>query len=217
MLQMNDINVRKVLKNLNLVVEKGEFVLLIGDNGAGKTTLFNTIAGNITPTSGDIFINGENVTKKSTHERAALIANVFQDPKMGTVGAMTIRDNLNMSLMRGKKRNLRASCSEERDEIFKEKLRELDMGLECRLDDYVGELSGGQRQALSIEMTLLSESKIILLDEITAALDAANSQKILEIVARKCKGKTCLMITHNREHLKLIPARIAVLKNGQIE
>lgn len=214
---MSGISVRNILNRLNLKVKKGEFVILIGDNGAGKTTLFNTIAGNIRPDSGNVFIDGEDVTNKSAYKRAALIANVFQDPKMGTVGGMTIRENLNISLMRGKNRNLYTSCSEERDEIFKEKLSELNIGLERRLDDYVNQLSGGQRQALSIEMALLAESKIILLDEITAALDTTNSQKILEIVIQKCKGKTCLMITHNRDHLKQIHTRIVTLKNGQIE
>lgn len=199
MLKMKNIYVRTVLVDLNLTMEKGEFLLVLGDNGAGKTTLFNTISGVVQPPQGSIFIDSEDVTNKTQSQRANLIANVFQDPRVGTISNMTLRENMNLAYMRGKKRTLSACCSEERDELFREKLREYEMGLEDRLDSYAGALSGGQRQALSIAMVFLTDSKILLLDEITAALDRTNSEKIIDIVYQKSQqtSKTCLMITYS--------------------
>lgn len=213
-LMMRNICVRNVLKDLNLEVNDGEFVIVMGENGAGKTTLFNTISGSIRPSRGSIFIDENDVTKQDMCERAALVANVFQDPKVGTIASMSIRDNLSMAYMRGRRRALIESCnSPELDGIFTKELREI--GLEGRLDDLCGELSGGQRQALSIIMALLSDSKIILLDEITAALDSANSEKILDIIEWRVVSaqKTCLMITHNADHLKRFEgAKVLLLK-----
>ena len=215
---MKNIYVRNVLVNLDLTMEKGEFLLVLGDNGAGKTTLFNTISGAIQPSQGSIFIDSEDVTDKTQFQRANLVANVFQDPKVGTVSKMTLRENMNLAYMRGKKRALSACCSEERDELFREKLSELKMGLEDRLDSYAGELSGGQRQALSIAMAFLTDSKILLLDEITAALDRVNSEKIMNIVYKKCQRtcKTCLMITHSPRIIEQFENNVAVLENGKI-
>ena len=181
MLKMKNIYVRNVLVNLDLTMEKGEFLLVLGDNGAGKTTLFNTISGAIQPSQGSIFIDSEDVTDKTQFHRSNLISSVFQDPRVGTVSNMTLRENMNLAYMRGKKRTLSACCSERRDELFRKKLIELEMGLEDRLDSYAGELSGGQRQALSIAMVFLTDSKILLLDEITAALDRTNSEKIMDL------------------------------------
>ena len=218
MLKMENITVRNTLVNLNLEIKEGEFAIIIGENGAGKTTLFDTISGAVKPTRGSIWIAGENITEKSQYARSALIANVFQDPKVGTVGSMSIRENLNMALMRGKKRDLQNCCSENRDLIFQKKLGELEMNLEKRLDDKVEQLSGGQRQALSITMALLADSKILLLDEITAALDSVNSEKIMKIVNEKCinSQKTCLMITHNQDQMRKFGNNILILKNGKI-
>lgn len=203
--------------NLNLTVNEGEFVLVIGENGAGKTTLFNTICGSINPSDGAIFIAGKNVTNEPQYLRAKLIANVFQDPKVGTIANMSVRDNLNMAYMRGKSRKLQAmSYSKELDDFFNNKLKEI--GLENRLDDFAGELSGGQRQALSIIMALITDSKIVLLDEITAALDSENSKKILQII-NECvykQRKTCLMITHDKDHINQLGDRTLILKNGRL-
>ena len=217
MLKMENITVRNTLINLNLEVKEGEFIVIVGENGAGKTTLFNTISGIIQPTRGSIFIADQNVTTKSQNLRSSLVANVFQDPKVGTIGNMSIRENLNMALMRGKKRGLQNCCSENRDQLFKEKLSELGINLEKRLDDRVNQLSGGQRQALSITMALLADSKILLLDEITAALDSVNSEKIMKIVNEKCikAKKTCLMITHNQDQMQKFGNRVLTLKNGK--
>lgn len=221
-LVMQNIYVRNVLEDINLEINDGEFVIILGENGAGKTTLFNTISGSIKPARGSIFINENDVTKQNMCERSALIANVFQDPKVGTVASMSIRDNLCMAYMRGRKYRIiagRADClfsvaalslpsllssslSEQLDEVFRKELTKI--GLEDRLDNLCGELSGGQRQALSIVMALLSDSKIILLDEITAALDSVNSEKVLNIIKERVieTHKTCLMITHNMDHLR---------------
>ena len=218
MLRLYNVSVRNILKDLNLAVSKGEFVIIVGENGAGKTTLFNTISGNICPSDGSILINGEDVTYKTQYERASFIANVFQDPKVGTIGNMSIRDNLNMAYMRGKSRGLKISSTKERDGLFREKLGVLGTGLEKRLDDYAGDLSGGQRQAMSVVMALLSDSKILLLDEITAALDFVNSEKILDMVNKNIyeRKKTCLMITHNKEDLKKFGGNVMTLRNGRV-
>ncbi len=217
MLNLKNIYVRNVLVDLNLTVNEGEFVLVIGENGAGKTTLFNTISGSVAPSGGSIFIAGKNVTNEPQYLRAKLVANVFQDPKVGTVANMSVRDNLNMAYMRGRKRTLLApSCSKKRDDFFREKLVEI--GLENRLDSLAGELSGGQRQALSIIMALMTDSKIVLLDEITAALDSENSKKVLQIID-KCvykQKKTCLMITHNKDQINQLGDRTLILKNGKL-
>lgn len=217
MLNLKNIYVRNILIDLNLTVNEGEFVLVVGENGAGKTTLFNTISGSISPSEGSIFISGKNVTNEPQHMRAQLVANVFQDPKVGTVANMSVRDNLNMAHMRGKKRKLLIqSCSKERDDFFKSKLYEI--GLENRLDSLVGELSGGQRQALSVIMALLTDSKILLLDEVTAALDSENSKRVLRIIDTCIykQKKTCLMITHNKDQIKQLGNRTLVLKNGKL-
>ena len=213
MLKMRNIRVRNVLVDFNLDVAEGEFIIITGENGAGKTTLLNTISGNVLPKEGQIFIDGKNVTGIPQYARSQLIASVSQDPKVGTVANMSIRDNMNAAYMRGKSRNFRSSCSSNRDEYFKEKLRELEMGLEERLDDLVGELSGGQRQALSVIMAFLSDFKILLLDEITAALNSTNAEKIMNLVNQKCRTmrKTCLMITHNRDQMKKFGDRILTI------
>ncbi|MDR0555477.1 MAG: ATP-binding cassette domain-containing protein [Holosporaceae bacterium] len=218
MLKIKNLNVKNVLTDLNLTVNRDEFVLVVGDNGAGKTTLFNAISGNIKPKNGNILIDDRDVTDMPPYERAVVVANVFQDPKIGTIGSMTIRENLNMAYMRGKKRALSICNSAERDKLYREKLRTLGMGLENRLDDCVGNLSGGQRQALSIIMSLITDSKILLLDEITAALDTKAADRIIEIMDENIRQqkKTCLMITHNAKQIDKLGDRVLVLKNGHL-
>ncbi|MDR1391289.1 MAG: ATP-binding cassette domain-containing protein [Holosporales bacterium] len=219
MLQMIDISVRSILTNLNLTINKNEFVLIMGENGSGKTTLFNTISGYIRSESGNIIMDGMDITNFPQHIRASLISNVFQDPKSGTIANMTIRENFNMSYMRGKRRKLNLSNSVERDALYKERLKILNMNLENRLGEYVGNLSGGQRQALSIVMSMISDSKLLLLDEITAALDQRASDNILQLVKKsiKMKKKTCIMITHDAKHLSLVGDRLFILQNGNLK
>jgi putative ABC transport system ATP-binding protein len=218
MLRINNLTVR-VLKNLNLTLAENETAVVIGENGTGKTTLFNAIAGYVKPGDGSVFINGEDVSNMPRHARAALISNVFQDPKVGTIGRMTIRENLNLSYARGKSRNLVLSDSSDRDNIYKEKLSVLKMNLENRLDNRVEELSGGQRQALSIVMSTIADSKLLLLDEITAALDPKSSENVLNIVSEtlKRKRKTCVMITHDLKSLDRFGDKAFVLRDGRLE
>ncbi|MDR2781522.1 MAG: ATP-binding cassette domain-containing protein [Holosporaceae bacterium] len=218
MLQLSKLSVGNVLRDLSLTIKKEEFVLIVGDNGSGKTTLFNAISGYIKPTSGSIILDGEDVTDMPQHARAFAIANVFQDPKSGTIGNMTLRENLNIAYMRCSRRSFRLSNSRTRDDLYCEKLNALGMGLENRLDEKVRHLSGGQRQALSLIMSTISNSKLLLLDEVTAALDTKASKNILNIVHEitRREKKTCLMITHDISHAESWRDKLFVLKNGKL-
>lgn len=207
---------RKILNQLNLNVKEGEFVVVIGGNGAGKSTLFNVISGFIRADSGKISIAEQDITSTSQTDRAKLVSKVMQDPKFGTIENMTILENMAFALKRGQKRGLQPFSSNERTQLFKEKLSMLNMGLENRLDDLVSNLSGGQRQALSIIMAMLQEYKILLLDEITAALDPATSEVIMELTNRIVREQklTCIMITHNMEHAIKYGDRLVLLRDG---
>lgn len=207
-----------VLNNLNLHVEPGEFVILIGGNGAGKSTLFNTISG-ITPIdSGSIILDKTDITNWPTDKRASLIAKVLQDPRIATIGNMTIEENLSFALKRGQYRGLTLHVSKDRRILFKEKLSHLGMGLENRLHELTGNLSGGQRQALSLIMALMSDSKVLLLDEITAALDPNMAELIMELTTRivREEKRTTLMITHNTSHMHQYGNRTLRLENGKV-
>lgn len=207
---------RKVLSRLCLNVREGEFVVVIGGNGAGKSTLFNLISGFVKADSGKISILDNDVTAASQTYRAKLVSKVMQDPKLGTMSDMTILENMAFALKRGQRRGLGPFANRARIEMFKEKLSILNTGLEHRLNDLVGNLSGGQRQTLSIIMALLQESKILLLDEITAALDPASSESIMELTDRIVRDQklTCIMITHNMSHAVKYGDRLLLLKNG---
>lgn len=198
MLKLENICYKNILRDINLEVQSGEFVYVTGDNGAGKTTLFNIISGIIKPTSGRILIDGRNISEMSLLERTGLIANVLQDPRQGTIAEMTIFENLNIAYRRGKRRFC-AIASKILRELFIEKLSILNMGLENRLNDYAGNLSGGQRQALSLIMATLSDYEVLLLDEITASLDQKTSALVMNIAKNIAKqdNKVCLAITHS--------------------
>lgn len=227
MLNLNNITItmgrggpleRRVLNNLTLHVGKGEFVILIGENGAGKSTLFNAISG-ITPLdSGHIILDKTNITHWRTDQRASLIAKVLQDPRIATISNMTIEENLNFALKRGQRRGFTLHTNKNRRILFKERLACLGMGLENRLDELTGNLSGGQRQALSLIMALMSDAKVLLLDEITAALDPKMAELIMELTARivQEERRTTLMITHNVSHIAQYGHRTLQLENGQI-
>lgn len=227
MLSLKNINVtmgraspleRRVLNNLNLNVEMGEFVILIGGNGAGKSTLFNIISG-ITPIdSGSIILDKTEITSWGTEKRAPLIAKVLQDPRIATISNMTIEENLSFALKRGQCRGFALHASKDRRTLFREKLVCLGMGLENRLNELTGNLSGGQRQALSLIMALMNDSKVLLLDEITAALDPHMAELIMELTARivQEEKRTTLMITHNISHMHQYGHRTLRLEDGQI-
>lgn len=215
-LAQNTLLERKVLSKLNLKIAPGEFVVIIGGNGAGKSTLFNLISGFIKPASGKILIDGKNVTEWSQRSRSGMISKVMQDPKIGTMEKMTIYENMAFAFKRGQTRGLTLFATRSREALFKEKLRLLGAGLENRLDDLVSNLSGGQRQSLSVVMALLQESKILLLDEITAALDPSSSDAIMDLTNRiiRQQNLSCIMITHDMGHALKYGDRLLLLKNG---
>jgi putative tryptophan/tyrosine transport system ATP-binding protein len=207
---------RKVLHKLNLNIKEGEFVVLIGGNGAGKSTVLDLVAGSINPDCGKIFMLNEDVTNKSQIYKARLVSKVMQDPKLGTIENMTIFENMAFALKKGEVRGMSLFFNKKRVDLFKEKLAILSMGLENCLDQLVGNLSGGQRQALSLIMAIVRDSPILLLDEITAALDPLVSESIMELtnkIIREQKN-TCIMVTHNMAHAIKYGDRLLLLKNG---
>lgn len=209
---------RKILNHLNLTVEEGTFVMVMGNNGAGKSSLLNVIAGSLKAQQGQILIDGQNMTHSSQAQRSRLVSTVLQDPKVGTIETMTLLENMAFAFRRGQKRGLDRFCSKNRLSLFKEKLSFLHMGLEERMDEHVASLSGGQRQALSLAMATLADFKILLLDEITAALDPKSSTHIMALTDKiiREEKKTCLMITHNMAHALRYGDRLLLLKNGHL-
>lgn len=218
MLELENICVRNVLNDLNLKVDDGEFVVIVGENEAGKSTLFNVISASIKPRSGKVFINGKNMNLLPSREKTMIVSNVLQDPKLGTIGNMTILENLKIAYKRGQKRFCSISSGSLKNS-FKERLSILKMGLENRLDEYVKNLSGGQRQALSLVMSTLSDYEILLLDEITASLDKKSSSIVMEIAKDIAKrdNKICLTITHDLNYLSTFRGKILELKDGRLQ
>lgn len=206
-----------ILKNLNLQLHRGEFVVVVGANGSGKSTLMNIISGGLIPNHGKIILDNKDISKVSAANRSAAIAKVVQDPKVGTMENMTIFENLAFAALRGKKRGLGLFKKLRQKQFFKNKLAMLNMGLENRLDDLVGNLSGGQRQALSLIMTLLVDSSVLLLDEITAALDPKTADHIMQITSQivRQEGLSTIMITHNMKHAIEYGDRALLLANGK--
>ena len=193
------VNQKTALNGLNLKLNEGDFVTVIGGNGAGKSTMLNAVAGVWPVDEGKILIDGVDVTRLSEHQRAAYIGRVFQDPMTGTAADMQIAENLAIAARRGKGRTLRSGVSKKEKTQYAEMLKELDLGLDTRLTSKVGLLSGGQRQAVTLLMATLKKPKVLLLDEHTAALDPKTAKKVLDltekIVARD--HLTTIMITHN--------------------
>lgn len=212
------INEKKALTGLNLKLNEGDFVTVIGGNGAGKSTMLNMIAGVYPVDRGSIIIDGVDVTKMSEHKRAKYLGRVFQDPMTGTAATMEIQENLALANRRGGKRTLRVGITKKEKEEYKELLKTLDLGLESRLTSKVGLLSGGQRQALTLLMATLQKPKLLLLDEHTAALDPKTAKKVLDlteqIVAKN--NLTTLMITHNMNDAIKIGNRLIMINNGKI-
>lgn len=207
-----------VLKGINLKVIDGQFVTIIGGNGAGKSTLMNVLSGNIIPSHGQVFINSLNVTKVSTEYRSSMVSRVFQDPMFGTFSDLTIEENMSIAFKRGKRRGLFLSINSSIRSHFKEALLDIGIGLEDRLSDKVSSLSGGQRQALSLVMATLLGSKILLLDEHTAALDPKIARKIMKLTDRIIKkhNVTALMITHSMSQALEYGDRTIMLYHGEI-
>ena len=212
------VNEKVALKGLNLTLKEGDFVTVIGGNGAGKSTMLNCVAGVHTVESGEIFIDGTNVTALPEYKRAAFIGRVFQDPMMGTAATMQIEENLALAARRGKERGLGAGITKAEREEYREQLKILDLGLEDRMTSKVGLLSGGQRQALTLLMATLRKPKLLLLDEHTAALDPKTAAKVLSITERivKQNNLTTLMITHNMRDAIAYGNRLIMMYDGKI-
>lgn len=212
------INEKKAVQNLNFTLKKGEFVTVIGGNGAGKSTMLNLIAGVYMADYGSIFIDGDDVTKKPEYKRAAYLGRVFQDPMMGTAGNMGIEENLAMAYRRGRRRGLQWGISNDERELYRKKLKMLDLGLETRMTNKVRLLSGGQRQALTLLMATLQQPKLLLLDEHTAALDPKTAQKVLDITTRIVEENslTTLMVTHNMKDAIRYGNRLIMMHEGDI-
>ena len=211
-------NARLALDDLSLHLDKGEFVTVIGSNGAGKSTLLNAVAGAFLVDRGHILLDGEDVTFLKDYQRSRVIGRLFQDPLSGTAPSMTIEENLTLAYMRssghaplfGLKRADRAR--------LRERVAALGLGLEDRMNTRVGQLSGGQRQALTLLMATLVTPKLLLLDEHTAALDPATAETVLELTKRVIRenGITCLMITHNMQSSLRLGSRTIMMDAGRI-
>ena len=212
------VNEKRALRNVNLTLEDGDFVTVIGGNGAGKSTMLNAIAGVWPVDQGQILIDGKDVTKLPEYKRAAFLGRVFQDPMNGTAATMGIEENLALALRRGQSRTLRAGIRNQEREVYRRLLSTLGLGLEDRLTSKVGLLSGGQRQALTPLMATLKKPKLLLLDEHTAALDPKTAAKVLEttemIVNRD--RLTTLMITHNMKDAIIHGNRLIMMMDGNI-
>jgi putative ABC transport system ATP-binding protein len=207
-----------VLKGISLDIPKSQFVTVIGSNGAGKSTLLNTLSGEVSVDHGSIVISESDCTKLKTHQRAKWIGRVFQDPKAGTCENLTILENLALSLQRGEKRRLRNFAKSNQVEIFESRLRTLGLGLETRLNDKMGLLSGGQRQAISLLMATNKPCDLLLLDEHTAALDPKTAKFVMELTEKVIAEQqlTALMVTHSMRQALDFGGRTIMLHAGRI-
>lgn len=207
------------LKNINLKIDKGDFITVIGSNGAGKSTLYNAIAGTIKPESGHIFFDEENreITFDKEYKRARYIGRIFQNPLLGTAGKMSLEDNMMICSKKGWK-GLKISLNGKMREYFKNQLKVLDMGLENRLNDNVNQFSGGQRQALTLLMAVMSKPDLLLLDEHTAALDPTNADIVMRLTRQFAEeyNLTVMMITHNMKHALEYGNRLIMMDDGEI-
>lgn len=212
------INEKRALNGINLVLEDGDFVTVIGGNGAGKSTLLNMIAGAHIPDTGSILLDGIDITNLPEYKRAKYLGRVFQDPMMGTAADMWIEENLALAARRGKPRTLRWAITRKEREEFREMLKPLGLGLENRLSTKVGLLSGGQRQALTLLMAAMRRPKLLLLDEHTAALDPKTAATVLELSDRFIlEGHlTAMMVTHNMKDAIAHGNRLIMMHEGQI-
>lgn len=203
------------LNNLSLDVNDGDFVTIIGANGAGKSTLFNAIAGTYLTDEGRIVLDDRDITAMPEHKRASFIGRLFQDPMKGSAPGMSIEENLALAAGHG---GWLSSVSKKDKALFREKLALLDMGLEDRMNQQVGLLSGGQRQALTLMMATINPPKILLLDEHTAALDPGTAEKVLSLTTQIVNENkiTCLMITHNMQSALELGNRTIMMDSGRV-
>jgi putative ABC transport system ATP-binding protein len=213
------VNEKTALAGIDLHLNKGDFVTVLGSNGAGKSTLFGAIAGTFRPDTGSVILDGQDITHLPDYQRSKFIGRLFQDPLKGTAPNMTIEENLALAYMRASSHTSPFSMISKKDRTgFRERLAQLELGLEDRMDHPVGLLSGGQRQALTLLMATLVTPKLLLLDEHTAALDPGTAEKVLALTERIVREEeiTCLMITHNVSSALELGNRTIMMKDGRI-
>ena len=206
------------IDNVSLQINSGEFVVIVGANGSGKTTLLNLLAGNIMPSAGKITIDGTDVTRLPEYERSQWIARIFQNPLTGTAGDLSIVDNFRLAALRTKIKGLTIGKSEAFKKQVRDKIATLGMGLEDKIEQPIGTLSGGQRQALTLLMSVMDTCKILLLDEPTAALDPRSAESVLRIADNLIKEYrlTAIMVTHNLKDAGNYGSRIIQMEEGAI-
>ena len=212
------VNEKRAVTDLSLHLDKGDFVTVIGSNGAGKSTLFNAIAGSFYVDEGRILLNGKDITFTREHDRSRVIGRLFQDPLRGTAPHMSIEENLALAYLRAAHGNPFSRITAKDRELFRAQLAQLDMGLEDRLGQPVGLLSGGQRQALTLLMATMVPPELLLLDEHTAALDPVTADKVLALTRSVVSERSisCLMITHNMHQALELGTRTLMMDAGRI-
>jgi putative tryptophan/tyrosine transport system ATP-binding protein len=212
-------NEQRALEGVSLVMEERAFVLVLGNNGSGKSTLLNAIAGTLAPDRGKVQIDGLDVTRWSEWHRAALVGRVFQNPMSGSIGHLTIAENLAVAAKRGGRHGvLRNALGRGRRRELEERVRDLGLGLQDRLDTPVGALSGGQRQALTLLMATLVRPKLLLLDEHTSALDPRSTEQVVQLTEQliRSEGLTTLMVTHSVQQAVALGDRVVIMHRGRI-
>ena len=218
--QRGTVNEKTALRKVSLTLPDGDFATIIGSNGAGKSTLFNAITGSFYPDEGEILLDGESLTYMPEHRRSKFIGHLFQNPGLGTAPHMTIEENLTLAFLRAStgSHQFFSRVSKKDRERFREALSTLQMGLEDRMGDMVGLLSGGQRQALTLLMATMVTPKLLLLDEHTAALDPATAEKVVAMTERIVEERkiTCLMVTHNMQQALSMGSRTLMMDSGRI-
>lgn len=212
------VNENNLFNDLNLDVKEGDFITIIGSNGAGKSTLLNMISGSIKPDQGKINLEDKDITFSKEYEVSKYIGLVFQDPSKGTAPSMTILENMSMAENKGKRFGLTLGINKKKTSNFIDMLKELNLGLEDKLNVTVGSLSGGQRQALSLIMTAMNKPKVLLLDEHTAALDPKTSKRIIEITEKIIEKEkiTALMVTHDLNQAINVGNRLIMMHKGKV-
>jgi putative ABC transport system ATP-binding protein len=206
------------LRGVSVTIREGEFVTVIGTNGSGKSTLLNAVAGSFLPDSGTIRISGEDVTRLRDFQRARHVARVFQDPYKGTAPDMSIAENLHMAFLRNARHHPRIGLKGSRMEEYRERIRLLEMQLEGRLDDLIGTLSGGQRQALTLLMAVIGRPEVLLLDEHTAALDPKSARQVVDLTKKFVEqgNLTTLMVTHSMQQALELGSRTIMMHRGEV-
>ncbi|APO69546.1 ABC transporter ATP-binding protein [Rhizobium gallicum] len=209
---------KRALNGVSLAIEQGSFVTVIGSNGAGKSTLLGVLAGDVLASEGKVLIGDIDVTRKQTAARAGLVARVFQDPLTGSCGSLSIEENLALAARRGERRGLVAALGPKRRDLFRDRIGELNLGLENRMADRMDLLSGGQRQAVSLVMATLAGSEVLLLDEHTAALDPGMAEFVMSLTDKIVSDRklTTLMVTHSMRQALDYGHRTVMLHGGEI-